>query len=88
MARTDSEGNVIISAGEVATYVVCPEAWRLEVSQGRAGRNSSRSNRGRKLHALWAYNIDEAHHLLVGVRVLLYLLVTAILVLFFVLNKG
>jgi hypothetical protein len=88
MSRTDSDGNVIISAGEVATFVVCPEAWKLEIENVSARRNTSRSRRGRRLHATWSYNVDEAHSLLVGVRVLLYLLVTAVLALIFILNRG
>jgi len=82
------EPKVILSAGEVATYVVCPEAWRLEREHGnREIRHpTSRTLEGRQLHANWAEMVDEARHLLYGVRLILYLVVIAILSLVYLMH--
>jgi len=84
-----SELNVILSAGEVATYVVCPEAWRLEREQNTSGdvrQATKRTLEGRQLHANWAEMVDEARHLLYGVRLILYLVVIAILSLVYIMR--
>jgi hypothetical protein len=83
------EPKTILSAGEVATYVVCPEAWRLEREQGSSGMRepTKRTLEGKQLHANWAETVDEARHLLFGVRLILYLVVLAILSLVYVMSS-
>ena len=38
MPRQNEYGKFILSAGEISTYEVCPEAWRLSHVQ-KAGQN-------------------------------------------------
>jgi len=87
--KLTTKRKVILSAGEVATYVVCPEAWRLERIQGSTGSRhaTKRTMEGRQLHASWAEMVDEARHLLYGVRIILYLLVLAILSLVYIMRN-
>jgi hypothetical protein len=77
----------IISAGEVATYVVCPESWRLERLHGTSGSDRSENSRmGKRLQTSWAENLDEARYLLIGVRIILYLVILAILSLLYLIS--
>ena len=87
--KSEPERKIIISAGEVATYVVCPEAWRLERDLGSSGNRQAtkRTLKGQELHANWAEMVDEARHLLYGVRLILYLVVLAILTLVYVMSS-
>jgi hypothetical protein len=83
------EPKIILSAGEVSTYVVCPEAWRLERELGSSGnrQDTKRALQGKQLHANWAENVNEARHLLYGVRLILYLVILAILTLVYVIRS-
>jgi hypothetical protein len=87
--ESSPEPKVILSAGEVATYVVCPEAWRLERENvtGEVRQATSRTLEGRQLHSNWAGMVDEARHLLYGVRLILYMVVIAILSLVYVMSS-
>jgi hypothetical protein len=41
----------VVSATEVASYVYCPEQWRLEHGLGHASTNKASLARGTALHA-------------------------------------
>jgi hypothetical protein len=100
MARKSQNGKWIITAGEVAEYAVCPEAWRLSLQarSGEAitkinsktkhteGKHQVRSLEGMELHKNWALNLTEAMSLLRGVRFVLLLSALALLV--FVITFG
>jgi hypothetical protein len=84
MARKNESGEFIISAGEVAAYSVCPEAWRLEYVENNSPietEYSSNSTAGQELHKQWAKNLDEAQFLIKGIRLIIYLIGLAVLTL-------
>ncbi len=80
MAKKNREGKFIIAAGEVGQYAVCPEAWRLKVVERVTSEQSESSITGEKLHSKWSTNIDSAAHLSQGIRFLIALLVTTIVI--------
>ncbi len=41
----------LITAAEVASFVYCPEAWRLEYGLGRPAANRAARDAGRRQHA-------------------------------------
>ncbi len=48
----------IISAEEVANYVVCPEAWRLKYLQHEKQEPATRKEQGRELRREWIKSQD------------------------------
>jgi hypothetical protein len=73
----------IISATEVAGFIVCPEAWRLQRTTDILKGDTSISTEGIELHKAWAASVEEAHHLIIGIRVILYLLAVAVVIIAF-----
>lgn len=82
MAKKSATGKFIISAGEIGSYTVCPEAWRLKVLEGVERFAASSVVKGDKLHREWAKNYDEAAYLSRGLKVLLLMVVFAIVIYF------
>lgn len=80
MARKNRAGKFVIAAGEVGQYAVCPEAWRLKVVEQVSAFQSDSSVEGERLHSQWSHNIDNAAHLGQGLRFLLALVVTTIVI--------
>lgn len=77
------KGKRLISASEVATYVVCPEMWRLQRKFGSSylSKSTKKQVSGREAHDEWAKKVNESSNLLIGVRVILYLLAGSIIIL-------
>lgn len=82
MAKKSSSGKFIISAGEVGSYTVCPEAWRLKALEGVERFTASSVAKGNELHRQWAKNYDEAAYLSRGLRLVLVMLLLATLIYF------
>ncbi len=80
MAKKNREGKFIIAAGEVGQYAVCPEAWRLKVVERVTSEQSIASIEGEKLHSKWSSNLDNAAHLGQGIRFLLALVATILII--------
>lgn len=78
MARRNSDGKYILSAGEIGTYTVCPESWRLRVIEKIKTSKSSDSELGEKLHKEWANQFEEALFFNRGTRILVCLAAIAI----------
>ncbi len=86
MARKSSTGKFIISAGEIGSYIVCPEAWRLK-SVVRTKREAPVSIKtGSALHHEWARNYDEILYLSKHFK--LMVLLVALCVLFYALSRS
>ena len=86
MARKNSEGNFIIAAGGVGQYAVCPESWRLKMVERvkrQQGNNAINRSEGERLHSEWSKKVDAAAHLSQGLRFLLALLMTFVLMLLY-----
>lgn len=80
MARKNSNGQNIIAAGEVGQFTVCPESWRLRMIEKMNNEGSSELSEGERLHFLWSKNIDRAAHLGQGLRFLIALIVTTLVI--------
>lgn len=82
MARRSSDGTYIISAGEVGSYTVCPEAWRLQIVEGAQQTDppTESSARGSELHESWASDLSEAVDLHRTIRLLLLLILLSVLI--------
>lgn len=83
MARKNDFGKFIIAAGEVASYVVCPEAWKLQQDGADVERSGSNAKAvaGRDQHEKWTDSLGEAQHLIKGIRFILYLLAMSVIIL-------
>lgn len=80
MARQNKDGKFVISAGEVGQFAVCPESWRLRMVEKVDEESTKRMSDGERLHYLWSKNIDRAAHLGQGLRFLIALIVTTIVI--------
>ena len=78
----------LISAGEVGTYVVCPESWRLQHIENEKGDliNLENSLKGKKLHEEWSKKFDESFYLLKGAKIALIMIIMAIFLVIFINN--
>ena len=78
MARQNIYGRFIISAGEVGSYTVCPEAWRRKRIQKVKRSDSESMTTGEQLHRAWAEGFDEAVYLSRAMRLVLLLIALSI----------
>lgn len=74
MPRKNEYGKYILSAGEIGSYTVCPESWRLSAVEKVKTSHTENDRRGRDLHRTWAESIDEASYLRHRAQFLLFLL--------------
>lgn len=79
MARRNSDGKFILSAGEVGSFTVCPEAWRLQTILRKRKANSKSSEDGIELHATWARGHEEVIFLTQGFRIVMALILISLL---------
>lgn len=80
MAHRNSYGRFILSAGEIASYTVCPEAWRLKEIQQVNSLYVDSIKKGKDLHHEWAADVHEAMFFTRSVRLILLLITLVILV--------
>jgi len=78
MPRLNSHGKFILSASEVGSYVVCPEAWRLIVIEGTKTAQSNKALEGQKQHQKWADDYSESIYLGRAIRTVLLTLALGI----------
>jgi hypothetical protein len=74
MARQNQHGRYIISAGEIASFVVCPEAWRLKMIEKRTAINMASVKAGDHLHKQWAADLGEAVYFTRSTKIILMLI--------------
>lgn len=82
MPRTNEYGQYILSAGEIASYVVCPEAWRLKNLEKVSAAFQKNVKTGHELHKEWTENLDEAFYFTKGSKLILLLIGIAVVVFF------
>jgi type IV secretory pathway component VirB8 len=88
MARKDHRtGKFIISAGEVGSYTVCPESWRLQYVEKVNSDKSELSIEGDKLHEDWAARYEKAHNLAWQAKLTILLLMLAVVIVILMLLK-
>ena len=63
MARKNEYGKFIISAGEVGSYTVCPEAWRLQSVVQAKSAHEKKMREGTRLHKEWGKRHEDAMRL-------------------------
>lgn len=80
MARKNEYGKYILSAGEIASYTVCPEAWRLKMVENANSIYIDNVKKGRELHQEWSADLDDAIFFTKGTTLILLLISLAILV--------
>ena len=82
--RNSSTGKFVVSAGEVGQFVYCPESWRLRhqsTNQDIMTRDERRSREfGQIMHSKWSSELDAAAHLSEGLRFLVALLITTLVI--------
>jgi len=78
MPRLNSHGKFILSASEVGSYVVCPEAWRLIVIEGEKTAKSKKTIEGQQQHQKWADDYSESIYLGRSIRIVLLTLALSI----------
>ncbi len=66
-----SDGKYILSAGEIASYTVCPEAWRLSREQAVTPLHVKSVEEGSRLHKEWTRSMQDAAYFSRGVRLIL-----------------
>ena len=83
MPRKNQFGKYILSAGEISTYTVCPEAWRLAHIEQKDSNTDTKVSEGSKVHDQWSSDVQTAVSLarhkiliviLIGLLVVFYLL--------------
>ena len=84
MARQTENGKYILSAGEIGSYVVCPEAWRLRTVEQIKGRKGESTAKGKDLHQEWVKRYDETVFLRRSARLIVLLVLCAVLFTFVV----
>jgi hypothetical protein len=84
MARRRNTGKFTISAGEVGQFVYCQESWRLrhhtKSKESISQREQSDRRSGSDLHTTWSSNLDQAAHLGEGLRFLVALVITMVVI--------
>jgi len=88
VAKRSGSGKYILSAGEIGSYTVCPEAWRLKTIAKVQRAHADSVQAGEKLHLEWAKNFDEALFLSKGVRLILFLIALTIVIYVFFHRTG
>lgn len=75
-----NSGRFIISAGEVGQFVFCPESWKIRELGNYKEQKSQNSVIGTKMHEEWSEQLDYASNLAEGLRFLLALVITTIII--------
>jgi hypothetical protein len=84
MPRKTKYGKVMFSAGEVSTYALCPEAWRLSQVERVTLLKSDHAKKAEVLHKEWQAAYQDSIFLTRSVRSILYLIIMLLLVTLFV----
>lgn len=85
MARKNEYGHYILSAGEIASYSVCPQSWKLNYIDETKSLYTPSIQEGNKLHKEWTKEVDEAMYFTrtsTGLKYLIFVLI----ILFFTLR--
>lgn len=78
MAKLNADGKYILSAGEIGSFTVCPEAWRLKTIARVQRLHHDSVETGHRLHTEWAKSFDDAFYLSKGVKFVVFLIALAI----------
>lgn len=70
-------GKNILTAGEISTYSLCPESWRLQYIKHVQNLETKKIRKGQELHKKWSQELKEANFFTFGTRVVFYLIILA-----------
>jgi hypothetical protein len=79
MPRKNTEGKYILAAGEVAHFIVCPEAWRLSMLENQETLKDPSHSVGKELHKVWSKDFQDSIHFSRHIRILVELLILVVL---------
>jgi hypothetical protein len=79
MVHKNPYGKIMLSAGEVGSYTVCPEAWRLEIIKKVKPIYTENIEQGEELHKEWSADFDEAMYFTTSIKLIIGLIVVSIL---------
>lgn len=79
MAKKTNYGRYILSAGEIGSYTVCPEAWRLKTIAGAKRAQLGTEAAGKELHQAWASSYADVVHLSRSMKLTAALILVAII---------
>ena len=80
MARKNRDGKYILAAGEIGSFTVCAEAWRLKALESAKRTKGKNAKVGAELHRTWASNNDEVLFLTKGVKLVIFLILLTLLI--------
>ena len=78
MARKNSYGKYILSAGEIGSFTVCPEAWFLKECQQVQPVYTDSMKEGMEQHRAWESSLDDAVYFSRSVKLIIFLIMAAI----------
>lgn len=79
---SEKKNKGVITARDIAAYVVCPEAWRIKLESQTARRETSRTREGQRRRSEWAKSQDLSFQLRNYAKILYLLLVALVIVVF------
>jgi cell division protein FtsX len=79
LAKLNEFGKYILSAGEIATYTVCPESWRLSKEEETTIIHTKGIDEGIRLHKEWKKTLDEANKFSRSIILLIILFILTVL---------
>ena len=83
MPHKNEFGRHIFSAGEISTFTLCPEAWRLNHIEKVPSKESPKTREGDQVHEDWSTDVKEAVffarskiiiYILIGLLIVFYLI--------------
>lgn len=86
MPRKNKDGKYILSAGEISTFVLCPESWRLSKVENKRVLITENSKKGTLDHKKWEKDLDLAKKFTWASRVIVLLIV--IIIIIYITSKG
>ena len=79
-----SSKNYTLTAKEIATYIVCPESWRLRFIAKKMNSNSDdKPAKFKKQYGDWLQDFDAARKLTWASRTIIFLMILIIIVYLF-----
>ena len=78
MARKDEYGRIILSAGEIGAFTVCPESWRLKTVKRIRVKAQRSASTGKELHSQWAKSFEDAVYFSHSIKLILIMIILVI----------
>jgi len=75
-----SKENYSLTAKEIATYIVCPEGWRLRFIENKINSAASQPAKFKKQHGDWLQDFDAARRLTWASRTVIFLMILIVIV--------